>query len=442
MSGAGNEKAIAAVTATLQKLLDDELKKEDPGFAVTIDPPDRAKENRDAENHLNLFLYHTLPDAAWRSADLPPRGPGGSLVLPPLALRLYYLITPFALSETDNASHRMLGRAMSYLHDHPLLNADDLRSIFPAGGVQNQIERLRITLQPLSIEEMSKIWSMLQSQYRISVGYEVCVALIESSRRRASALPVLRRGQEDRGVFTAARPAPALGELRAEWVLRNDTAGGPAELQVRPEPDLSTANLGDLLTLTGQHFGPSIQQVRLLNPRLEGPIFLAPDPESTPAEIKIRLPKASDPPAPPDPDPQMARWAPGVYMVGLVTKGDVISDQVWVSNEMPFRLAPKITVSPLAFTPGPVTLTVTVSPRLRGEQQPVLQLGRRQLSPVSFTNPADETQPTQLTFSFTASAEDKGSYTARLRVDGAESLPFAYKDGEILFDDQVLVRIS
>jgi hypothetical protein len=442
MSGAGNQKAIAAVTATLRKLLDDEIKKEDGSYEVTNEPPDRARENREPENRLNLFLYHTLPDAAWRSADLPPRGPGGSLVLPPLALRLYYMITPFAQAETDNASHRMLGRAMSYLHDHPLLDPADLGSIFPSGGVQDQIERVRITLQPLSLEEMSKVWSMFQSQYRISVCYEVCVVLVESAHHRASALPVLRRGKEDRGVFTAARPSPALRDIRAEWNLRNDTAGGPPNLLVRPEPDRASASLGDLLTLTGQYFGPSIQQVRFQNPRLANEIFLVPAPMSTPNEIVVQLPRAGDPPTPPETQPQMARWTPGVYMVGLVTKGDVIPDQIWVSDEMPFRLAPKITISPLNANVGLITLTVSVSPRLRDEQQPVLLLGHRQLAPDSSKNPPDESQPTVLTFSFTATAEEKGSYTVRLRVDGAESLPYAYKDEQIIFDDQVQVRIT
>ncbi len=443
MSGAGNEKAIAAVTATLQKLLDDELKKEDPGFAVTIDPPDRAMDNRDPENRLNLFLYHALPDPAWRSVDMPPRGPGGSLALPPLALRLYYLVTPFTQNETDNNSHRMLGRAMSYLHDHPLLQPDDLRSIFPSAGVQDQIERVRITFQPVSLDEMSKVWAMFQSRYRISAAYEVCVVLIESSRTRPTPLPVLRRGQEDRGVYTASAPPPALGDIRAEWRLRNDTAGGPATVQVRPTPDQAAVRLGDLLTLTGQNIGPSVQQVQFSSPRLAQPIFLAASLASATGEIEVNLPADTDPPAAPGEDPPMARWVPGVYMVGLFSKGDVIPGQEWLSNEMPLRVAPRIRINPLNVGVGAVTLTVSVSPRLAPEQQPVLLLGSgRQLSPDTFDNPADLTQPTSLTFSFTATNADKGDYLARLRVDGAESLPFAFLDGQIIFDPQQRVRIA
>jgi hypothetical protein len=333
---------------------------------------------------------------------------------------------------------------MAFMNDHPLLNAGDISGIFPGGNVQNQIERVRITLHPLPLEEMSKVWAMLQTQYRISVSYEVCVVLIESGRRRAAALPVLRRGEQDRGVFTSSRPSPTLRDLRAEWNLRNATVGGPPELLVRPEPDRGTASLGDTVILVGQNFGPSIQQVRFQSARLASPIRLTPLTGEEPNEISVVLPKAGDGPAQPGDQPQMARWAPGIYMVGLVTKGEVIPGQEWVSEEIAFRLAPKITVSPLNVTTGSVMLNVTVSPRLRPGQQPELFLDARRppLAPSAINNPADETQPTQLSFAFTAGNADIGTYTVRLRVDGAESLPYIYRDGQIIFDDQVQVRIA
>jgi hypothetical protein len=42
---------------------------------------------------------------------------------------------------------------------------------------------VRVTLQPLSLEEMSRLWSTFQTQYRLSVAYEVSVVLIDSARR-------------------------------------------------------------------------------------------------------------------------------------------------------------------------------------------------------------------------------------------------------------------
>ncbi len=58
---------------------------------------------------------------------------------------------------------------------------------------------MRITLQPLSVEEISKLWTAFQTQFRTSVSYQVSVVLIESQRPAKTPLPVLR----------AARGTPA-----------------------------------------------------------------------------------------------------------------------------------------------------------------------------------------------------------------------------------------
>ena len=50
---------------------------------------------------------------------------------------------------------------------------------------------IRITLQPLSIDDISKLWAGFQMQYRLSVAYEVAVVLIDSTRPTRAAPPVL-----------------------------------------------------------------------------------------------------------------------------------------------------------------------------------------------------------------------------------------------------------
>jgi hypothetical protein len=173
-----NARAIAAVTATLRHLLDQGLNADVPGTKVTTRPPDKARDH--GGNQVNLFLYHTQPNAAWRNmapAPLPAETPA----TPPLALNLYYLLTVYGDNDDDPDpfSHRLLGQAMRLLDEHPVLQAEEMQAALPDNDLYRQAERVRIVLQPLSLDEWAKLWSAFQTPYRLSVAYEVSVVLID-----------------------------------------------------------------------------------------------------------------------------------------------------------------------------------------------------------------------------------------------------------------------
>jgi hypothetical protein len=178
-----NPLAIAAVTATLRHLLDRGLGRALPGTTVTTRPLDKARE-QNSGNQINLFLYQTMPNAAWRNID-PGLGPSGDAAQPPLALTLYYLLTVYGQNEDDSEpfSHRLLGLAMDLFHQHPILAPCDIRDALAGNDLYQQVQRIRISFQPLLFEEMSKIWATFQTQYRLSVAYEVSVVLIDSRRQ-------------------------------------------------------------------------------------------------------------------------------------------------------------------------------------------------------------------------------------------------------------------
>jgi len=46
------------------------------------------------------------------------------------------------------------------------------------------IEQLSISLCPLKLEELTRIWNALQTPYRLSVAYEVKILLVESEKQR------------------------------------------------------------------------------------------------------------------------------------------------------------------------------------------------------------------------------------------------------------------
>ena len=56
--------------------------------------------------------------------------------------------------------------------------------------LQDQVERVRITAQPLSLEEMSKLWMTFQTQYRISAAYEVVRGADRGYTAQGTTLPV------------------------------------------------------------------------------------------------------------------------------------------------------------------------------------------------------------------------------------------------------------
>jgi hypothetical protein len=379
-----NGLAISAVTLTLQNLIRTSVPELQAMSAVTALPPDKVTAG-DADQ-LNLFLYHLMPNAAWRNFDMPRQVRPGEQAQPPLPLILHYLITAYGKND-----HTLLGKTMSAFHDHPLLSPDEINAVLPASELSRQVERVRLTLQPLSHEDMYRLWSGFQTQYRISAAYQVSVVLIESTRLVNAALPVLKRGEEDQGPQAGAGSSPVLTAL----VL----------------PDLHpSARLGDSITIQGQNLTAEHVSVRFVNRVLRDPIELVPQAGDRGGELKVELPNT---------DAAMSEWAPGLYTVSLVVRRPNLP--AWTTNELPLGLAPLITRAPANVAPGD-TLTVTSTPRVHDDQRVLLVIGSGQVAPDIITNdPGDETIPSSI--DFTVPALDPGAYVVRLRVDGIDSIP-------------------
>jgi hypothetical protein len=380
-----NSLAIAAATRTLLSLLSGVTPN------VTALPPDKARDNL-AADQLNLFLYQTQISAAWRNADPPRQVRSGETGLPALPLTLHYLVTAFGVDEAR--AHEVLGTAMSILHDHPVLGAKEIQDAnaadLPAADLHLQAERIRITPLALPTDELFKLWSGFQTNYRLSAAYELSVVLIDSRRPALTPLPVLRQGPDDRGPVATAGSAPSLTGV------------------VPPLGD-PVAVLGSRVLLQGANLGGPVSAARFVSPRLDAPIDLVPE-VGTSSERVVALPSGS---------PAIADWAPGMHTVSLVTSLPGVP--TWLSNEIPFGLGATITVAPLAASPGPLTLTVTCAPRLRAGQRALLLFGTRQAAPTTVVTPADPTLPSTLTFDLTGVAT--GTYLVRLRVDGVDSNP-------------------
>jgi Pvc16 N-terminal domain len=381
--------SIAAVTMTLRNLVHAAANEALPGTVVTTKPLDRARDGITG-NQLNVFLYLTSINGTLRNQDPPGMRPGEN-GHPALPLNLGYLITAFGDDLDDALGHRLLGHAMRALHDRPLLSAADLQAALPASDLHRQVERVRVTFEPMTSDEQSRLWTAFQTQYRISAAYRVAVILIESRRPHRAAAPVLARGEGDTGpeaLPSLTSPLPTLEQVAPPPI-------GPQEPRPRPY-----ALPGDRLVVSGHNLDGDQVEVSFEHPALDQPVTTGPVPGSAgPDELSVDLPAAV--PA-------------GFASVGVTTEVQQVRHD---SNRLPLPVAPTITTPmPLQATRGPdgrVQLQVGVAPALREGQRALMIAGGHVAAAAPFTAPASA-----LDFEL---AIDPGEYLLRVRVDGIDT---------------------
>jgi hypothetical protein len=397
-----NALAIAAVTTTLRAMLDTALALAFGGVEVSTRPLDKARTGN--ADQINLFLYNTSIDAALRNT--PPRtakpGENGEPALP---IRLQYLVTAYGQGDNDSLGHRLLGEVMRVLHDHPLLSRDEIRDAtvgpLPDSDLHTQIERVRITPLSLGLEEMSKLWTTFQTQYRISAAYEASVVLIDSARPAVAALPVLGRGsQDDTGIASAANvesPFPTLSSVES--------------------PDPAALLPGETLTLRGANLSGTNVSVRIRHQLLDADRVLAPLPGATATQLRVVVPN------------EPANLPAGIYTVAVEVDTEEPAHPgvtfTRTTNRLAFARAPVIT-SPMPATEprdvaGHVSMSLTCSPDVRPGQRASLLLGGREIQAQPF-NAATSTLDFEFDNPTPADEPAAVESFARLRVDGVDSL--------------------
>lgn len=407
-----NALAIAAATATLRSLLIHGLSISD----VTVLPLDTARKGL-ASNQVNLFLYQTTIDAAWRNQDMPRQLKPGETGQPPLPLCLYYLVTAYGEGDDETKAHQLLGRAMSVLHDHPLLGANEIEQAtttdVAGSNLHEQIERVRITLQPMPLEELSKLWTAFQTNYRLSAAYQVSVVLIESTRPTRAPLPVLTRGKDDRGVRTLLGGLPIVDEVRVPLSGAFVASDAPRAEEVQLAKALPSAQLGDEVAIIGQNF--TGDQVRVSFQRQWSADTF--EPAILKKSDQVIIVKLPPPGASNDPQSATATWPAGFYLATVtVQRGD---EPARASNALAFALAPTISLSPSTAAAGNIQLTLTSAPMLRQGQRVSLLFRDGEIVAPAITQPTD-----QVIFNLQGvPAGQPGEYVVRLRVDGVDSIP-------------------
>lgn len=183
--------ALRATSRTLAKFLETKFQA-DPllsgffggGMVVTLNTPQEMNE-KPAEG-LSVWLYRVIRDEQ-RLNDPPVRLSPTELQPPPLPLRLHYLVTPvtserFGDPETEQI---ILGKVLQVFYSHPILRGIDLQAEFSGTEVE-----LRMRLEPMSLEEITRVWDALEGSYQLSVSYEVSVVNITPELEPERVAPV------------------------------------------------------------------------------------------------------------------------------------------------------------------------------------------------------------------------------------------------------------
>jgi hypothetical protein len=182
-----NYLAIATVTMALRDILQDAALSAVPGAVVTTQRPEQVHASGQDKAGINISMYQVAPKPDWGNVDLPTRDESGKLIYRPLmGLDLHYLLS-FYGSEMEMEPQRLLGNAITYLHTRPYLpltaiqHAIESISYLAQSDLPSQSERVKFSPLNLSLEELSKLWSVFyQTPYTLSIAYQASVVLIEA----------------------------------------------------------------------------------------------------------------------------------------------------------------------------------------------------------------------------------------------------------------------
>ncbi len=390
--------AIAGVTAVLQGIIERGVAAHGVGTAIGDDivvsavSPDRVN---GGEPGLNLFFYQATPNTGWRNECLPSRNARAERITnQPLALNLHYLIS--ANGTSDLYSEILLGSAMQTLHETPFFGRNDVRSllsppplpdvdeilnVLDASGLADQLEQIKITPEYLSNEDMSKLWSAVQSNYRPSVAYVATVVLIEAEQPTRSPLPVLTRGIAVRADLIP--PTPTI--LTIEYLDQQNVA-----------------RLGEEVVIKGYHLnGPNVR-VQLL---MQSEASIADFPisgDATNQRIAFNMPIDT------------TTWRCGIYQLSLIMDDD--DGNAIESNRVPLIIAPQFSgFNATRNVDDSVTVDLTVGPEVHDNQTVSLILGQTQQFGEDFDGQTGNV-------SFVFPVLPAGNYWARIRVDGIDNI--------------------
>ncbi|WP_310484835.1 DUF4255 domain-containing protein [Chamaesiphon sp. VAR_48_metabat_403] len=394
-----NVLSIAAVTAVIKDLLEnglvsDAIVSSIGDVMVTALPPDRISVEADERPQLNLFLYQISPNrnADWLSNTADKQfARDARAANPPLALDLYYLLTAYGAK--DFQAELLLGYAIHLLYKIPVLTSDRIEtaltnatkvsaanvfsqalSAISATELAQNLGEIKISSEFLNLEETSRLWSLLQTNYRPSTAYKVSMVSIP-----------------DRHDLDPA----AVKNCRLPQIDRVTSIGD------------RSITVNNSLLIRGRDLRGEITKIRIG----KQDILLAPQ-DVTPNQITLKVP---------------AHLSAGVQGVQILHSLSSAPDRFIESNLAAFVLHPEITATVTQIRDRDkdvrsADIAVKFSPKVGASQQVTLLLADPAM-PHKIVHTCLATSANEDTdlLTFNVANLAAGTYLVRVRVDGAES---------------------
>lgn len=142
-----------------------------PVTKFTITPSGQAPDVARAEGdtQLSLSLVHLAPNASYRNQTL--RGPSGIIVPPaPMALTLTYALTAFAGKDYVHEQQAM-SVALAWIAATPIQR-------FTVAATPPHLIECTLTIEPVSLDEMARLWQALSGAMRLTALLKVGVVFL------------------------------------------------------------------------------------------------------------------------------------------------------------------------------------------------------------------------------------------------------------------------
>jgi Pvc16 N-terminal domain len=307
----------------------------------------------------------------------------------------------------------MLGYAMLLLHETPVLTRAAIRkaldlaptdatgSILPttyqslrAAALADQYEQIKITPQVMNTEELSKLWTAIQSHFRPTAVYLATVAMIEPQAAQRRRFPSCR----------AVHAIPSRSAKRVQPCCRGSFLRSQCSRRSRCRRPASPPN--SAIRSRRSEPGSGEQASSWWRSNAVRGFTLTLTPASNAGDLSASFLVPNDP----------INVAAGTYSASL-SLGRPGDGVIVATNSLPFSIAPQIvSISPTAklAADGSLTLTPTCAPQVQSTQDISIILNDQSVPANAFTG--GTATPT---FVFPSLAP--GAYWVRLRVDGVDS---------------------
>ena len=261
--------AIATVTAALQRTLQASVQMHVEGARITTVSPSEVSKGT-PETGVNIFMYQVITNPALHNLDATPIRAKGGAVRRQAALDLYYMLS-FYGNNNELTPQRLLGSVVRTLNDRRIITKEMIQeacndttfSFLRESTLAEQIQQINIVPLDLSLEDLSKTWSVFfQTPYILSIAYKSLVVLIEGDEVYARSLPVRER--------QSGSVSPYFARPKVEKVISK--AGSTAAIFVDSTLLIQGTQLKGDLTTQIKIFGELVSPADVSKTRIELPL--------------------------------------------------------------------------------------------------------------------------------------------------------------------------